>query len=75
MSDNGLSHKVSQAVRPAIYARVSSRQQAEANTIASQREALEARVRSRLLVADGHLSVDGTVIYQMNNFSIRVGGR
>jgi site-specific DNA recombinase len=46
MSDNGLSHKVSQAVRPAIYARVSSRQQAEANTIASQRAALEARVRS-----------------------------
>src|SRR6516162_1195995 len=32
--------------RVAIYARVSSRQQAEANTIASQLEALRARVRA-----------------------------
>ena len=46
MSDNGVSKALSQAVRPAIYARVSSRQQADAHTIASQREALEARVRS-----------------------------
>ncbi len=30
--------------------------------------------RSRLLVADGYLRVDGKVIYQMNDFSLRVAG-
>ena len=33
------------SLRAALYARVSSQQQAEANTIASQVEALQARVR------------------------------
>jgi hypothetical protein len=28
--------------------------------------------QSRLLLADGHLKVDETVIYQMNDFSIRL---
>jgi site-specific DNA recombinase len=40
------SPKTSERSRAAIYARVSSRQQAEANTIASQSEALRARVRA-----------------------------
>ena len=31
--------------------------------------------RTRLLAADGHLEVDGKVIYQMNDFSIRLGRR
>ena len=30
--------------------------------------------RARLLVADGHLQVDGKVIYRMNDFSIRLVG-
>ena len=30
--------------------------------------------KARLLVADGHLKVDGKVIYQMNDFSIRSAG-
>jgi len=38
-----------------------------------QAEIKERDDRSRLLVADGHLSVDGKVIYQMNDFSIRLG--
>jgi site-specific DNA recombinase len=33
-------------LRAALYARVSSQQQAEANTIASQVEALQARIRA-----------------------------
>jgi site-specific DNA recombinase len=42
-------------LRAALYARVSSQQQAEANTIASQVEALQARVRSDQLVLDAEL--------------------
>jgi site-specific DNA recombinase len=40
------SPKTSEYLRAAIYARVSSKQQAEANTIASQSEDLKARVRA-----------------------------
>src|SRR5579864_1164981 len=43
MSDKS---SLKKSLRVALYARVSSRQQAEANTIASQVEALKARVRS-----------------------------
>jgi len=38
-----------------------------------QAEIKERDDRRRLLVADGHLEVDGTVIYQMSDFSIRLG--
>jgi acyl transferase domain-containing protein/3-hydroxymyristoyl/3-hydroxydecanoyl-(acyl carrier protein) dehydratase len=46
---------------------------------ANQRVTVEAEIkacddRARLLVADGHLGVDGKVIYQMNDFSIRLAG-
>ncbi len=38
-----------------------------------QAEIKERDDRRRLLVADGHLEVDGRVIYQMKDFSIRLG--
>jgi len=46
MANRKESSKPSKRLRAAIYARVSSKQQAEANTIASQVEALKARVQS-----------------------------
>jgi site-specific DNA recombinase len=46
MTDRKGSLKPSECLRVAIYARVSSKQQAEANTIASQIEALKARVQT-----------------------------
>jgi site-specific DNA recombinase len=46
MANRNRSSRKSDRLRPAIYGRVSSKQQAEANTIASQIEALKARVRS-----------------------------
>ena len=42
--------------RPALYARVSSKQQAEANTIASQLEALQARIGADGLELEPELS-------------------
>ena len=44
------SSKTPERSRPGIYARVSSKQRAEANTIASQIEALKARVLRWLTV-------------------------
>jgi site-specific DNA recombinase len=46
MANHKRSSKKSDRSRPAIYGRVSSKQQAEANTIASQIEALKARVEA-----------------------------
>jgi site-specific DNA recombinase len=46
MANHRGSSKTSERSRAAIYARVSSKQQAEANTIASQIEALKARVQA-----------------------------
>jgi site-specific DNA recombinase len=46
MRNSPSSPRVSTSVRVALYARVSSRQQADAHTIASQVEALEARIGS-----------------------------
>ena len=46
MSDIGMSQLTREPLRVSIYARVSSSQQAEANTIASQIEVLKARVQS-----------------------------
>ena len=46
MSDNGMSQTPKKCLRAALYARVSSKQQAEANTIASQKEALQLRLQS-----------------------------
>jgi len=46
MTDHRTDGKMPTAARAAIYARVSSKQQADANTIASQVEALQARVRA-----------------------------
>ena len=45
----------------------------------NQRVTVQAEIKvcddqARLLVADGHLGVDGKVIYQMNDFSIRLAG-
>ena len=45
----------------------------------NQRVTVQAEIKlcdlqARLLVADGHLAVDGKVIYQMNDFSIRLAG-
>ena len=45
----------------------------------NQRVTVQAEIKAcddqaRLLVADGHLEVDGKVIYQMNDFSIRLAG-
>ena len=48
MANHKRSSKTSERSRAAIYARVSSKQQADTNTIASQIEALKARV-----LADG----------------------
>src|SRR5262249_22946951 len=55
MSDNAMSQKARKAWRAALYARVSSKQQAAANTIASQREALEARLRADGLQVEAEL--------------------
>ena len=44
MAERRRGPRTSQRLRPAIYGRVSSKQQADANTIASQLEALKARV-------------------------------
>jgi 3-hydroxymyristoyl/3-hydroxydecanoyl-(acyl carrier protein) dehydratase len=46
---------------------------------ANQRVTVQAEIKvcdqeARLLVADGHLEVDGKLIYQMNDFSIRLAG-
>jgi acyl transferase domain-containing protein/3-hydroxymyristoyl/3-hydroxydecanoyl-(acyl carrier protein) dehydratase len=46
---------------------------------ANQRVTVQAEIKvcddqDRLLVADGHLGVDGKVIYQMNDFSMRLAG-
>jgi 3-hydroxymyristoyl/3-hydroxydecanoyl-(acyl carrier protein) dehydratase len=46
---------------------------------ANQRVTVQAEIKAcddqaHLLVADGHLRVDGKVIYQMNDFSIRLAG-
>jgi site-specific DNA recombinase len=49
MANHKRSSKTSKSLRAAIYARVSSKQQADANTIASQIEALKTRV-----LADGY---------------------
>jgi 3-hydroxymyristoyl/3-hydroxydecanoyl-(acyl carrier protein) dehydratase len=38
-----------------------------------QAEIKERDDASQMLVADGHLGVDGRMIYQMNDFSIRLG--
>lgn len=46
MSDMGTSPKPKKCLRAALYARVSSKQQAEANTIASQQEALQVRLQA-----------------------------
>src|SRR5579875_1300807 len=46
MTDSHMSPKADKELCTAVYARVSSKQQAEANTIASQLEALKARVRA-----------------------------
>jgi site-specific DNA recombinase len=54
MADIGTSQRAKKSLRAALYARVSSKQQAEAKTIASQREALQARLQ-----ADGlHLETE-----------------
>jgi site-specific DNA recombinase len=55
MTDNAMPQQPAQPLRAAIYARVSSQQQADANTIASQVEALQARVQCDLLVLDSEL--------------------
>lgn len=46
MGNSPLSPRVSKSLRVALYARVSSQQQADAHTIASQVEALKARIGS-----------------------------
>src|SRR5438477_11397650 len=46
MVDIGTSQVAKKSLRAALYARVSSKQQAEANTIASQKEALQARLQA-----------------------------
>jgi site-specific DNA recombinase len=54
MSDTAMSQKPTKCLRPALYARVSSKQQSQANTIASQKEALQLRLK-----ADGlHLEAE-----------------
>jgi site-specific DNA recombinase len=63
MSDKGMSELTKKSLRPAIYARVSSKQQTDANTIASQREALQARVQ-----ADG-LSLEAELCFIDDGFS------
>ncbi|TMQ33071.1 MAG: recombinase family protein [Planctomycetota bacterium] len=63
MSDKVTSLLPKKSLRPAIYARVSSKQQAEANTIASQREALQTRVQ-----ADG-LSLEAELCFIDEGFS------
>ena len=45
----------------------------------NQRVTVQAEIKvcddqARLLVADGYLGVDGKVIYQMNDFSLRLAG-
>jgi DNA invertase Pin-like site-specific DNA recombinase len=55
MSDNGMSASLLKPLRAALYARVSSQQQADANTIASQVAALRARIRSDGLTLDEEL--------------------
>jgi site-specific DNA recombinase len=46
MIDMGMSQQPKKCLRAALYARVSSKQQAEANTIASQKEALQVRLQA-----------------------------
>ena len=46
MTDTCMSQTPKKSLRAALYARVSSKQQAEANTIASQREASQARLQA-----------------------------
>jgi site-specific DNA recombinase len=46
MIDMGMSQRPKKCLRAALYARVSSKQQAEANTIASQKEALQVRLQA-----------------------------
>ena len=56
MANRNGSSKKSERLRAAIYARVSSKQQAEAKTIASQIEALKARVLADGLQLESELS-------------------
>ena len=46
MIDMGMSQEPKKCLRAALYARVSSKQQAEANTIARQKEALQVRLQA-----------------------------
>jgi site-specific DNA recombinase len=55
VSDDGMSSSPLKPLRGALYARVSSQQQAEANTIASQVAALRARIGSDGLTLDEEL--------------------
>jgi site-specific DNA recombinase len=55
MSDIGMSQNPTKCLRPSLYGRVSSKQQAEANTIASQKEALLARIAADGLRLDTEL--------------------
>jgi site-specific DNA recombinase len=56
MSDIGMSQAPKKCLRAALYARVSSKQQAEANTIASQKEALQLRLQADGLRLEPELS-------------------
>jgi len=55
MSAKEMASSVLKPLRAALYARVSSQQQADANTIASQVEALRARIRDDGLTLEKEL--------------------